>query len=130
MRSWSLFGLLCLLVGCSSAGTESGNPTRGCGSARCVCSPAVFLQVSDTSSGASVGATITVDGQSYSCSTTTSASSCGVSEARFYHRGMYELTVSAPGYETKTIAVDIPQDSECCNCSSGGTVDVTLDASP
>jgi hypothetical protein len=124
--------LACLLVGCSSAGTESGNPTRSaCGGATCACAESFTLQVTDATSGASIGTTVTIDGQSFACTETTTASVCSVPNAGFSAKGKQQIVVSAPGHEPTTATVDIPLDGECCACAAQSvTIDIALEPSP
>ena len=124
--------LACLLLGCSSSGTESGNPTRSaCSGATCACAESLTLRVTDAPSGAPIGTTITIDGQSFACTETTTASVCSVPNASFGARGKQPIVVSAPGHQATTTTVDIPLDGQCCACASQGvTVGIALEPSP
>jgi hypothetical protein len=83
-----------------------------------VCGPALFLRVTDTTTGMAVpGLTATLAGTSYPCSTTDQYSDCSYFGSAL-RAGTYEIDLAAPGYQPRHLT-EVVQPSEpggCCNC--------------
>lgn len=77
-----------------------------------MCPPAVFISAADADTGAPI--------QAFSISGYTD-SACNQSCMIGYQPGTYTVTVSAPGYVSQTLTIDVPEGGEgCCSCGFDG----------
>lgn len=99
------------LIAGAALGVVACDPCAGYVSG--ACAPAITLTVSG-SDGVAPGATIS--GAAFSCGSARATTECTASGS--LTPGHYTLTISAPGYTSRTLEIDVPASAPggCFNC--------------